>query len=601
MVGNKTMCLIDRTQLNMQNNPISNIAKIVFSNGIEQIIPFTIDYINTLQNQIDSLNLKTKSLSYIENLEVPDVSPYYEKMTFNSNEIEFTGNVLFSGNTNIITTDLTNVNNNINILQQKTEGLFYHNNITTRLDKKLVIRAPMGDGNNGAHLQIINNHVNWVGTTVDTYIFSGCPAGFWSAMTKNRDTVYLNREPGLGVNNGTGGFVFTTHANIKRGLRVDCFGGKSEINCGDFEVNANLNVNGTTTTGIIILAGTNLTTTLNNLKNKTLAVSYIVVPGVPGFFNTFDTYEIAADNINMNGIVKINGNNVNNQISSLQAGQITQNTNISNNTTNISNNTTNITNMQNEQITQNTNISTNASNIISWVHNIDANSYNLNNVSDLTAQHVTGNTLVTNTLEVPSLNGLSNSYITTTNSRTTKISSETSIGNNSSIELSTHDSSGYVNLMTVNNSVVDFGGRQLNNYIPQKPTMISFSVKVTYDGSKFVLYNNPIFDSYLVNYPTINTSIKTIQQGKFRIFVSTGFYGGNGAVIIDDLHVSVIGLYKTNGDANHTILCGAPQKFLDGVTGTELEFFFSRTNSPTSGSWLESTGYLNIMFSIPFR
>jgi hypothetical protein len=392
-------------------------------------------------------------------------------------------------------------------------------------------------------------------------------------MTKNRDTVYLNREPGLGVNNGTGGFVFTTHANIKRGLRVDCFGGKSEINCGEFEVNADLNVNGTTTTGIIILAGTNLTTTLNNLKNKTLAVSYIVVPGVPGFFNTFDTYQIAANNINMNGIVKINGNNINSQILSLQAGQITQNNNIS----------------------------TNASNIISWIHNIDANSYNLNNVSDLTAQHVTANTLVTNTLEVPSLNGLTNSYITTTNTRTTKISSETSIGNNSSIVLSTHDSSGYVNLMTVNNQVVDFGGRQLNNYIPQKPTMISFSVKVTYDGSKFVLYNNPIFDSYLVNYPTINTSIKTIQQGKFRIFVSTGFYGGNGAVIIDDLHVSVIGLYKTNGDANHTILCGAPQKFLDGVTGTELEFFFSRTNSPTSGSWLESTGYLNIMFSIPFR
>ena len=257
MVGNKTMCVINRNQLNIQNNPISNIASIVFSDNTEQNTAFTTNYINTLQTQIDSLNLKTKSLSYIENLEVPDVSPYYEKLTFNSNEIEFTGNVLFSGNTNIITTDLTNVNNNINILQQKTEGLFYHNNITTRLDKKLVIRAPMGDGNAGAHLQIINNHVNWVGTTVDTYIFSGCPAGFWSAMTKNRDTVYLNREPGLGVNNGTGGFVFTTHANIKRGLRVDCFGGKSEINCGEFEVNANLNVNGN-----ISINGVNINDTL---------------------------------------------------------------------------------------------------------------------------------------------------------------------------------------------------------------------------------------------------------------------------------------------------------------------------------------------------
>jgi hypothetical protein len=76
-------------------------------------------------------------------------------------------------------------------------------------------------------------------------------------MTKNRDTVYLNREPGLGVNNGTGGFVFTTHANIKRGLRVDCNGGKSEINCGEFEVNANLNVNGN-----ISINGVNINDTL---------------------------------------------------------------------------------------------------------------------------------------------------------------------------------------------------------------------------------------------------------------------------------------------------------------------------------------------------
>jgi hypothetical protein len=62
-------------------------------------------------------------VSYIENLEVPDVSPYYEKMTFNSDEIEFTGNVLFSGNTNI-TTDLTDVNNDIQDLQQKQRDYF---------------------------------------------------------------------------------------------------------------------------------------------------------------------------------------------------------------------------------------------------------------------------------------------------------------------------------------------------------------------------------------------------------------------------------------------------------------------------------------------
>ena len=118
IIGNKTMCLINKWQFDMKNNPITNIARIVFSDNTEQNTAFTIDYINALQNQIDSLNLKTKSLSYIENLEVPNVSPYYEKMTFNSDEIEFTGNVQFTGNTNI-TTDLTDVNNDIADLEKK--------------------------------------------------------------------------------------------------------------------------------------------------------------------------------------------------------------------------------------------------------------------------------------------------------------------------------------------------------------------------------------------------------------------------------------------------------------------------------------------------
>ena len=151
----------------------------------------------------------------------------------------------FSGTTNI-TTDLTDVNNDIQDLQRKTEGLFYHSNLTTRFEKRLFIECPMGAGVTNAHISIANNHESWLnaGTECHSYIFAGCPLGFWSAMTQNRDTVYLNREPSLGINNGTGGFVFTTHANIKRGFRVDCSGGKSELNCGEFEVNADLNVNG---------------------------------------------------------------------------------------------------------------------------------------------------------------------------------------------------------------------------------------------------------------------------------------------------------------------------------------------------------------------
>ena len=81
--------------------------------------------------------------------------------------------------------------------------------------------------------------------------------------------------------------------------------------------------------------------------------------------------------------------------------------------------------------------------------------------------------------------------------------------------------------------------------------------------------------------------------------ISNTFYEGNGAVMINDLHVSANRLFRTDGDANHTILCGAPQKNLDSL-GCELEFFFSRTNAPSSGSWLESTGYIKIMFLIPF-
>ena len=54
--------------------------------------------------------------------------------------------------------------------------------------------------------------------------------------------------------------------------------------------------------------------------------------------------------------------------------------------------------------------------------------------------------------------------------------------------------------------------------------------------------------------------------------MATAFYGGS-AVMVDDLHVAVNGLYAIDGDSNATILGGAPQKFLSG-TGCELEYFF---------------------------
>jgi len=475
-------------------------------------------------------------------------------------------------NTRLTATETTanNANTNANTVLGRTTGMSYFApNDTTYIFNRLFVSSPIDSLAVNPQITLIDDSPT--NGNVNLSILCGANLGNWNNLVQNNDGLFLLRKNDASMSY-TGGMVFTTHGG-NGGFRFSYNPAVPSV----FRSNINLETYQLTTTGnisagTITLLGVDLTTTLNNLKNKLLAVSYIVVPAVPGFFPSFDTYEIEADNININGIVKINGNNINSQISSLQA----------------------------EQITQNTNISTNASNIINWVNNIDANEYNLSNVNSLTAQSVTSNTVVTNTLDVPSLNGLTNSFITTSNNRATTITSETSIGNASSIILSTHNTTGNVNLLTINNSTVDFGGRQLNNYIPSFPTMRSFSVKVTYDGSAFVLYNNPIFDSYLVNYVApLNTPITTIQQGNFKIYIRKSFYGGNGAVMVDDLHVSVNGLFRTDGDANHTILCGAPQKFLDTV-GCELEFFFSRTNAPSSGSWLDSTGYINIMFSIPF-
>jgi len=83
MTAGKIMCLINQWQLNMQNNPITSVSSITFTNGTTQNTAFTTDITNNLQNQVDALNLKTKSYTYIEIPEVPNVTPYYEKMTFN--------------------------------------------------------------------------------------------------------------------------------------------------------------------------------------------------------------------------------------------------------------------------------------------------------------------------------------------------------------------------------------------------------------------------------------------------------------------------------------------------------------------------------------
>ena len=176
-------------------------------------------------------------------------------------------------------------------------------------------------------------------------------------------------------------------------------------------------------------------------------ISYVSVPGIPGGAPISEVCTITSQDININGAVLINGHDIITEITTntaniatLQAEQITQNTNISTNATNISTNTADI--------------ATNASNIYTWINNVDASSYNLSNVSALTASTVTANTL-----EVPSLDGYSDSFITTSNTGETTIIAEAPSGSESSVIISTHDTSGSTTLLTVGNSTIDTGGR----------------------------------------------------------------------------------------------------------------------------------------------
>ena len=121
---------------------------------------------------------------------------------------------------------------------------------------------------------------------------------------------------------------------------------------------------------------------------------------------------------------------------------------------------------------------------------------------------------------------------------------------------STHDISGNVSSIVIKKESVDFDAKTLTNYNYEFPTMRNFSVKVTYNGSNFELYNNPIFDSYLVNYVSTGTPIVTLGQGNFKIYVSVLCYGGDGAVMVNDLCVTANGLHKTDNDENSTILIG---------------------------------------------
>jgi hypothetical protein len=272
-IGSNRMAVINQWHLNMLNKPIANVSSLSFTNGTSQTTAFTTTITDNLQTQINNLNTKTSSFTY-------DQAPT-DKLTFNTNQIEFKGNVLFTGTHNIPTTDLTKVNNDILALQHKTNGMDqYAWSNAIQYSKKMSITAPLGTGDSGAHIQLINNHSTWVdaGSTCHALWFAGCPAGFWSAMTKNRDTVYLNREPSFGANNGTGGFVFTTHANIKRGLRIDCAGGISELHCGEFEVNANLKVNGTTT----LIGNTTITGNTTSTGNTTITGSINVSGDITG-------------------------------------------------------------------------------------------------------------------------------------------------------------------------------------------------------------------------------------------------------------------------------------------------------------------------------
>ncbi len=84
---------ISSTNITLRRSVIG-VPDITFLDGTKQTTAFP-------QTEFNALKFKTSSITYVNIPPVPNATPGYEKMTFDSENVEFKGNVIFSGQTNI--------------------------------------------------------------------------------------------------------------------------------------------------------------------------------------------------------------------------------------------------------------------------------------------------------------------------------------------------------------------------------------------------------------------------------------------------------------------------------------------------------------------